>query len=58
MAHMAIRAGAPERILQEQMRLNSPKQIQTYSRGINPEDFRPYSPVEKIMGWGDESDRR
>ena len=54
MAHMAIRLGVPERILQEQMRLESPKQIQTYSRGINAEDFRPYSPVEKIMGLSDE----
>jgi site-specific recombinase XerD len=51
MAHMAIRLGVPERILQEQMRLESPKQIQTYSRGINAEDFRPYSPVEKLMGF-------
>jgi len=50
MAHMAIRAGVPDRILQEQMRLRSSKQIATYSRGINSEDFRPYSPVEKLMG--------
>ena len=50
MAHMAIRLHVPERILQEQMRLESPKQIATYSRGINAEDFRPFSPVEKIMG--------
>lgn len=48
--HMALRRGSPDRVLQEQLHLRSAKQIWTYSRGINSEDFRPYSPVEGMMG--------
>lgn len=51
-AHMAIRAGCPSRPLEAQLGLESERQIKTYTMGIDAEDFRPYSPVERLMSRG------
>ena len=48
MAHMGVRNGAPESVLMEAMRLDSPAQIRTYTREIRAEDFRPYLPVDHL----------
>jgi integrase/recombinase XerD len=49
-AHLALKAGAPTRVLQVAGRWNSIKQVETYSADLTADDFNRYSPVAKVMG--------
>lgn len=49
-ATMAIRAGAPSRLVQVAGRWNDLAMVERYSQAIRPQDMDPYSPVNKLMG--------
>lgn len=49
-ATMAIRNGAPSRLVQVAGRWNSLAMVERYSQSLKPADMEPYSPVNKLMG--------
>ena len=49
-ATMAIRAGAPSRLVQVAGRWNDLSMIERYTQALRPQDMDPYSPVNKLMG--------
>lgn len=49
-AHLALRAGAPTRVLQVAGGWQQLREVETYSREITPEDFDAYSPINHLMG--------
>ena len=49
-ATLALRGGAPSRLVQVAGRWNSLEMVERYSQAIVPADFDPYSPVDRLMG--------
>lgn len=49
-AHLALRAGAPTRVLQVAGDWQQLREVETYSREINLADFDAYAPIGKLMG--------
>ncbi len=47
-AHLAIRSGAPTRILMAAGRWHQLATVEIYTAQIRPEDFRPYFPMQKV----------
>lgn len=46
---LALRLGAPTRVIQEAGRWENIQQVEQYSRAITASDFDPYSPVEGLF---------
>jgi len=51
-ATMALRRGAPTRVLQEAGRWENIQQIESYSRDISLDDFEKYLPIDGLLGPG------
>lgn len=49
-ATLALKGGAPSRLVQVAGRWSDITMVERYSQAIQPEDFDPYSPVNRIMG--------
>jgi integrase len=49
MATLAIRAGAPTRLVQVQGGWSSVRMVERYTGALRPEDFAPFSPVARIV---------
>lgn len=49
-ATLAIRAGAPTRIVQVAGRWSSVEMVERYTRGIVMDDIKPYLPVSRVLG--------
>lgn len=49
-ATLAIKAGAPSRLVQVAGRWNDLSMVERYSQSLKPADMDPYSPVNKLMG--------
>lgn len=47
---LALKGGAPSRLVQVAGRWGDIAMVERYSQAIQPEDFDPYSPVNRIMG--------
>lgn len=49
-ATMALKGGAPSRLVQVAGRWSSLEQVERYSAAITADDFTPYSPVHRVLG--------
>lgn len=49
-ATLALRAGAPSRLVQVAGRWSSLAMVERYSQAITPQDFDAYSPINRMMG--------
>jgi integrase/recombinase XerC len=49
-ATLALRAGAPSRLVQVAGRWSSLAMVERYSQALTPEDFDAYSPINRMMG--------
>lgn len=57
-ATMALKGGAPSRLVQVAGRWNSIEQVERYSQALTPEDFDGYSPVHRVLGLRVNDDER
>lgn len=57
-ATMALKGGAPSRLVQVAGRWNSIEQVERYSQSLTPEDFDGYSPVHRVLGLRVNDDER
>lgn len=49
-ATLSLKGGAPTRLVQLAGRWKSVREVERYSQTLTPQDFEPYSPVNRIMG--------
>lgn len=49
-ATMALKGGAPSRLVQVAGRWSSLEQVERYSQSLSPADFDGYSPVHRVLG--------
>jgi len=49
-ATLALRAGAPTRVVQVAGRWSTLDMVERYSMALRPEDIEPFSPINKLMG--------
>lgn len=54
-ATLSLKGGAPSRLVQVAGRWSNLNMVERYSQALRPEDFEPYSPVNRIMGLNEDS---